>query len=584
MQVARAGRRSRCAASISRVAESATLDRPEELVHDGGPAARRAGHRREGTPHRADGEREAEAAVAVIGVAPATSATAASIAKSISDDGLTGLLREHASACGCPARRSAHRRRNRHHVWGSRTRGRASRVGAPGGRLHPGPAVKSMVATATVRLADGAGSRSRSIARHVPELRAAEWAERATFRDLLGTARACATSELEFSGLSGDEDDVWARLPPPSPRRAGRAVLVVHERRWCLAGRASETAVGAVWEDAPGGRSWAAGMNETTFVARPVAEPRATLRGRSRGAAAVQPGPARARAGGKLTADLDQRRPSVRGRATRRPSARRMRVPHADVGIDGFITAGVSAGRADWEGGPCGAGTAPSTRARGSPARPRPRRGRAADKREQRACLVPLATVMDDSFSVRRPRLRLQPRPVPRGIWLGSAGAYTWPETAATSSRRLTTACCSPGGGDGQASARRRTFVVDADDDDWPTLTFGAFDSAGRPGVLYRLLWGLPRHRRKLVRHERTPEASSCCLTRERVLAAAVAIADESGRDPQHAQARRRAGREGDVALERRGEQGATCRRERRDGRRRDRHPANDGDWKAAIA
>jgi hypothetical protein len=38
-----------------------------------------------------------------------------------------------------------------------------------------------------------------------------------------------------------------------------------------------------------------------------------------------------------------------------------------------------------------------------------------------------------------------------------------------------------------------RTFLVDAAGEDWPTLTFGGFDEAGRPGVLYRTLWGLPR-------------------------------------------------------------------------------------------
>jgi hypothetical protein len=38
-----------------------------------------------------------------------------------------------------------------------------------------------------------------------------------------------------------------------------------------------------------------------------------------------------------------------------------------------------------------------------------------------------------------------------------------------------------------------RTFVVDAADPDNPAVTFGAFDSAGRPQVLYDMLWGLPR-------------------------------------------------------------------------------------------
>ena len=38
-----------------------------------------------------------------------------------------------------------------------------------------------------------------------------------------------------------------------------------------------------------------------------------------------------------------------------------------------------------------------------------------------------------------------------------------------------------------------RTFVVDPTDPDNPMVTFGAFDAAGRPQVLYVMLWGLPR-------------------------------------------------------------------------------------------
>ena len=38
-----------------------------------------------------------------------------------------------------------------------------------------------------------------------------------------------------------------------------------------------------------------------------------------------------------------------------------------------------------------------------------------------------------------------------------------------------------------------RTFLVDPLDPDNPTVTFGEFDEAGRPGVLYEMLWGLPR-------------------------------------------------------------------------------------------
>jgi hypothetical protein len=38
-----------------------------------------------------------------------------------------------------------------------------------------------------------------------------------------------------------------------------------------------------------------------------------------------------------------------------------------------------------------------------------------------------------------------------------------------------------------------RTFLIDRGDPDAPTATFGGFDDDGRPGVLYEMLWGLPR-------------------------------------------------------------------------------------------
>jgi len=37
-----------------------------------------------------------------------------------------------------------------------------------------------------------------------------------------------------------------------------------------------------------------------------------------------------------------------------------------------------------------------------------------------------------------------------------------------------------------------RTFLVDRANPDDPTVTFGAFDAAGRAQVLYLMLWGLP--------------------------------------------------------------------------------------------
>ncbi len=44
-----------------------------------------------------------------------------------------------------------------------------------------------------------------------------------------------------------------------------------------------------------------------------------------------------------------------------------------------------------------------------------------------------------------------------------------------------------------RAQIDERTFLVDPTDPDNPTVTFAEFDGAGRPRVLYVMLWGLPR-------------------------------------------------------------------------------------------
>jgi hypothetical protein len=74
------------------------------------------------------------------------------------------------------------------------------------------------------------------------------------------------------------------------------------------------------------------------------------------------------------------------------------------------------------------------------------------------------------------------------------AGVYAWPDRRAVVSATATHLVMTRGGqaaemvplGDG-------VFLTDAADPDNPTVTFGAFDEAGQPQVLYLMLWGLPR-------------------------------------------------------------------------------------------
>jgi hypothetical protein len=104
------------------------------------------------------------------------------------------------------------------------------------------------------------------------------------------------------------------------------------------------------------------------------------------------------------------------------------------------------------------------------------------------------AVLMKAWFGIRVPELRLEPSDGAAGDLSCFAGVYAWPD------RRVEVAATDDGltieTEDGALEALpldTATFLVDADDPDTPTVTFGAFDDSGRPGVLYEMLWGLPR-------------------------------------------------------------------------------------------
>jgi CubicO group peptidase (beta-lactamase class C family) len=101
--------------------------------------------------------------------------------------------------------------------------------------------------------------------------------------------------------------------------------------------------------------------------------------------------------------------------------------------------------------------------------------------------------LMQALFEISVPPLRLDSASDAAGDLTRFARVYAWPDrrveiTATEKSLRIK-------GAKGETEALpldERTFVVDPMDPDNPTVTFGAFDSAGRPGVLYVMLWALP--------------------------------------------------------------------------------------------
>lgn len=99
------------------------------------------------------------------------------------------------------------------------------------------------------------------------------------------------------------------------------------------------------------------------------------------------------------------------------------------------------------------------------------------------------ADLMASLCGIRVPPLRLHTSPGAAGDLSRFAGVYAWPD------RQVDVTATAHGlllsGGPGQTEALpidERTFLADPADPDNPTVTFGAFDAAGRPGVLYDML------------------------------------------------------------------------------------------------
>jgi CubicO group peptidase (beta-lactamase class C family) len=362
-----------------------------------------------------------------------------------------------------------------------------------------------MVATVIVRLADAGVVRlDDPVAARVPELRGCRWAEQATVRDLLANRSGLPlTADLEFgfdragsddASLSRLASDVAAAAPAPgfwSYSNAG----------WCLAGRVIETATGATWEDAMRSELRAVGISEATFPADSVSTRRATGHAITpAGAVPVEPLVARAYApaGTSIVTTVGDLLRFAQAHLED-PVLAGMRAVHAEVAISGWLDAWcLGWAKFDWTGGEVWGwdGLIDGER---SVLRIVP---------DQRAAVVLmtngstgramyrslLAELMPSLFGIEVRALSLEPSASAGGDLARYQGAYAWPD------RRIEVTTTERGllitGDDGEAEAApvdERTILVDAADPDTPTMTFGAFDPAGRPQVLYSMLWALPR-------------------------------------------------------------------------------------------
>jgi CubicO group peptidase (beta-lactamase class C family) len=373
-------------------------------------------------------------------------------------------------------------------------------------RFSPGSLTKSMVATTIARLADaGRLSLEDPVAAHLPDMRGG-WAETATLRSLLANdARAPRSTDLEFgfAGRNQADHDALARFvagaasePPSGPTWS------YSNLGWCVLGRVIESVTDATWEDATRMHLLdPAGMRETAFATSAGAVRRAT------GHAVTPDGPAPieplvSRAYGPAGTSLVSTVPDLLRFCRLHledASLAPLRQAHSHVRIHAWLDAWcLGWARFDWDGGPVWGWDGMISGER-SVLRLLPGHGAAVvlltNSDAGRALYRSLLTdLMDAVFGIEVTPLCLEPAPGAAGDLSRFTGVYAWPDhrvqvDEAGDGLRMESE-------DGAWTARPidgRTFLVDAADPDTPTVTFAAFDAAGRPQVLYEMLWGLPR-------------------------------------------------------------------------------------------
>ena len=105
-----------------------------------------------------------------------------------------------------------------------------------------------------------------------------------------------------------------------------------------------------------------------------------------------------------------------------------------------------------------------------------------------------LQEVVPTCFGVDVPPVRLEPAPQVPGHLSRYAGTYGWPDRRVEVTEAAGALLVGEDGIDKEAvPLDRESFLIDRDDPDTPTITFADFDQAGRPGVLYDMVWGLGR-------------------------------------------------------------------------------------------
>jgi CubicO group peptidase (beta-lactamase class C family) len=432
--------------------------------------------------------------------------TAGPYSDPVDDPELTELLREHASrhavpgaAVGvlCDGEVSAA-------YFGVADVGTGAPV-TPETRFAVGSLGKSMVATALAWLAEaGSLSLDDPVVAHVPELRGADWAERAAVRDLLANrSRLPLRVASEFATWPDEDDGVLSRVAAAVV--TGEALPPVWSYTnagWCLLGRAMETVTGLVWEEAMRASLLVPlGMAQTAFTTRPGGQPRAAGHDVGADGVAAVPtwAPRNLGPAGSTTQSTVTDLLRLAGAHLDDPSLALLRETQAEVRIHAWLDAWcLGWGRFDCEGGPVWGWDGLMSGQRSVLRLVPQRRGalvlltNSGTGRALYRSLFP--ELMRTRFGIGMPPLALRPSAGAAGDLSRFAGVYAWPDRRVEVTSTGTGLVITPPERTVEAlPIDGRTFLVDAADPDTPTVTFGGFDGDVRPGVLYEMLWALPR-------------------------------------------------------------------------------------------
>ena len=372
-------------------------------------------------------------------------------------------------------------------------------------QFSTGSLTKSMVATVVAQLA-GAGKLSLDdpAAAHVPELKGSDWAERATVRDLLANRSGLPlSSDLEF-GFDTRIDAAISGLVAEVALQASPGPYWSYSNLgWCVLGRVIETVTSSTWDEAMHDLLLGpAGMSQTVCATDARTSQRVSGHEMTeKGPMPVEPLVARAY-GPAGTAVISTAADLLRFAAMHLDESQYevMRTVHSETTIHGWLDSWcLGWARFDWNGSAVW-GWDGLINGERSFLRIMP---------ELRAAVVLMTNsstgramyrslfsdLMPAATGIHMPPLQLSPSPGAAGDLSRYAGVYAWPDA------RVEVGVAGDSlvviDEDGTKTEALpiddRTFLVDATDPDNPTVTFGAFDAGGRPHVIYRMVWGLPR-------------------------------------------------------------------------------------------